>query len=320
MYRSSYVSDQKQKLIDVIAARTGTPRSELAAKTVQELETILDESFMAQVRAEAQNSPAAIEADQKLADLSRERQYDHAFFNIFRTAINNRVAIDNQTNRNIIVSWVQEDQGEALSPELFKKILTEQPQLAGHIVWQSADVLDPKKRRQAAAAQAAEDRKTFSDAARKYGLGDTEANFHLVRETLGEGFSEYAVGDAVRNGTVQVSPATEAELEQYRQKAQEQRQQFLRNADPETLRSIVRSEAEQRRIKFQHDETERQIAHREMLDAQVGFPVLPEFNSNGEKIDAAYLIRISNTNLQLFKTIISRFGAANVTARLRGIR
>jgi uncharacterized protein YhaN len=215
---------------------------------------------------------------------------------------------------------VQEDQGEVLSPELFKKILTEQPQLAGQLAWQSADVLDPKKRQQAATAQAQVDRKTFAAAARKYGLSDNEASFRLIRETLGEGFSEYAVGQAVNSGAVQVSPATQAELEEYRQEAAEQRQQFLRSADLETLRGVVRSEAAARRVQVQHDETERQIAHREALDAQLGYPPLPEVSSTGEKIDTAYLIRISNTNLQLFKTYISRFGAANVTARLRGIR
>ena len=180
--------------------------------------------------------------------------------------------------------------------------------------------LGPQKRRQAATAQATEDRKTFAAAARKYGLSDNEASFRLVREVLGEGFSEYAVGQAVNDGTVHVPQAELAKLEQYRQEATEERQQFLRNADPETLRSIVRSEAEQRRLQFQRDEDQRQIAHREMSDAQIGFPPLPEFNSSGEKIDAAYLIRISNTNLDLFKRVIRVNGAGNVTARLRGIR
>ena len=53
MYRTSSVNSGKEKLITLILARTGTPRSELAAKTIQELETILDDSLMAQIRAEA---------------------------------------------------------------------------------------------------------------------------------------------------------------------------------------------------------------------------------------------------------------------------
>lgn len=55
-------------------------------------------------------------------------------------------------------------------------------------------------------------------------------------------------------------------------------------------------------------------------DAQIGFLPLPEVNQQGEKIDVAYLTRISNTNLQLFKNYIGKHGAANLTARLRGIR
>jgi hypothetical protein len=64
MYRRSYFSDQKQKLIDLIVARTGTPRSELAAKTIQELEAILDDSLMAQIRGEAAQATEA--ADEEL--------------------------------------------------------------------------------------------------------------------------------------------------------------------------------------------------------------------------------------------------------------
>jgi len=63
-----------QKLIDVIAARTGTPRSGLAAKTVQELETILDESLMSQIRAEA--AQAAEAADDELIRIQAEREAD----------------------------------------------------------------------------------------------------------------------------------------------------------------------------------------------------------------------------------------------------
>jgi hypothetical protein len=78
--------------------------------------------------------------------------------------------------------------------------------------------------------------------------------------------------------------------------------------------------SEQRRIQAQREEAERQIAAREQMDAAYGFPPLPEFNQHGEKLDAAYLNRISNTNLQLFKNLMRKHGAANLTARLRGIR
>src|ERR1700751_538304 len=119
MYRSSYVSDQKQKLIDLIAARTGTPRSELAARSIPELEQLLNESLLAQIRAEAPNSSAAIEADKRIAGIDAERlraAQDHQLTLIIRPPINGRVAVDNQANRSIITGWFDETRDERISP------------------------------------------------------------------------------------------------------------------------------------------------------------------------------------------------------------
>jgi hypothetical protein len=168
--------------------------------------------------------------------------------------------------------------------------------------------------------QLAFDKDTFEQACRQFRIGNTEASFGLIRDALGPGFTTCQVGQALHSGSIRVSPATPEEIQEWTREAQEQRQQYLRNAEPEELRRIVRSEAESRRIEAQRKDQERQIAHREALDAQMGFPSLPEVNERGEKIDAAYLVRISNTNLALFKRFIKSFGAANVTARLRGIR
>ena len=177
------------------------------------------------------------------------------------------------------------------------------------------------QRKAEAKAQLQQDRETFRQAARQYGLSDIEANFSVVRSTLGAGFNVYQVGQAVSSNAVGLVPATEQELAQRHQEAQEERQDFLINqASPDELRQAARSEAEQRRIQFQHEEAQRQIAARETMDAAYGFPPLPEFNAEGTKLDAAYLNKISNTNLQLFKNLMRKHGAANLTARLRGIR
>ena len=111
MYRTSYANSEKEKLIALIVARTGTPRSLLAAKTIQELGTILDDSLMAQIRAEAQNSATALEADQRIAEINADREraaHDQQLTLIFRTAVNGRVAVDNQANRAIIAGWFDE--------------------------------------------------------------------------------------------------------------------------------------------------------------------------------------------------------------------
>ena len=254
----------KQELVDLLWLRTGISRAELSTRTVAELETILTDHHLAQIRAEAAH--AAEVADEELIRLQAERAAD-------------------RVRHTLEMQQAREPQRKAEDKQ-----------------------------------QLAEDRKTFLEACRQHHIGSTDANFSLIRTTLGPGFSVYDIGQAVRSGTLHVSPATPEEIQLWTQEAQEQRQQFLRNADPVTLRSIVRSEAEQRRAQAQREDAERQIAHREALDAQLGFPPLPDTNQHGEKIDAAYLTRISNTNLQLFKNLIRMYGAANVTARLRGIR
>jgi len=49
-----------------------------------------------------------------------------------------------------------------------------------------------------------------------------------------------------------------------------------------------------------------------------GKPPLPETNQYGEKIDSAYLVRISNTNLDLFKRLVLKHGYQHVTNRIQG--
>jgi hypothetical protein len=53
---------------------------------------------------------------------------------------------------------------------------------------------------------------------------------------------------------------------------------------------------------------------------QSGLPPLPEKDGNGVVIDAAYINRVSVKDTQLFRIWIQRFGAANVVARMHGVR
>jgi hypothetical protein len=165
--------------------------------------------------------------------------------------------------------------------------------------------------------QLAEDRKTFFEACRQFHIGNTDANFGLVRSSLGLGFSPYEIGQGLQSGELHVSPATPEEIQQWAREAEVQRQRTLRNMSPEDLRSVVRNEAESRRAQAQRERFEHHVAHREALDAQFGYPPLPERNYEGQAIDAAYLTRISNTNLDLFKRLIRKHGAAQITRALR---
>jgi hypothetical protein len=314
--------EQKKEIIGILLKKYSGSVSgyeklqrELWASSLEQLQRILN----------AYRVGVPEEAQQRIADIQTDRQrmaQDRAFLNIFRTSVNDKVAIDNFANREIIRNWVDETKGDSgISVQWYLNLLKETPSLARQLSWQSADVLDPVKRRQAESAQAQEDRETFSAIARELGLAENDANFSLTVSVLGSGFNSYQVQQAISSNALNLAPASPEELAQFSQDAAEERQDFLINASPEELRQAARTETEQRRAQFQHEETQRQIAAREQMDAAYGFTPIPELNqATGEKLDSAYFIKLSNTNISAFKQAIRRWGAANVTARIRGIR
>jgi hypothetical protein len=115
-----------------------------------------------------------------------------------------------------------------------------------------------------------------------------------------------------------LSPASLEQLAEYQREAQTQRQDYLINrASPIELRNAARVEAEERRAQFQREQVQQQIQSREAIDATQGYPILPAVNlTTGEKLDAAYFIKLSNTNLQLYKNFMRRYGASQITKAL----
>jgi len=302
---------QKADLINLVIVRSpGTPeqlkklRQQLSWKTIAELGQIVDEQN-AQIRAEAVPAPSP-------------RVAGGGLHRIFQIPINGKVAVRNEAAERIIEGWVDEIRGDVLSPEWFIQVLKETPQLANQLQWQSADVLDPRKQAKAAAAQDQQDRETFNTFAKMNGFSLIEANFYLAKSVLGTGLGQYALIDAVNSGQLHLAQASREELAEFQQEAQQAREAYLNSlplGHPER-----QTAAEQRRQEFQRAEQERQIAQREKADAQYdGYVPLPEFNlETGDKIDAAYLNRISNTNLQLFKALMRKHGGAALTRRLNG--
>jgi hypothetical protein len=307
---------QKADLINLVIVRSpGTPeqltklRQQLSWKNIAELEQIVDEQN-AQIRAEAVPAPSP-------------RVAGGGLHRIFQIPINGKVAVRNEAAERIIEGWVDEIRGDVLSPEWFIQVLKETPQLANQLQWQSADVLDPKKRRAAEAAQAEKARDTFSSFVKANGYADNDANFHLTQDVVfgGNGFSKYELEEAVQSGRLRLAPASPEQLAEWAQEAAEERQEFLANrASPEEAHAIRVEETEQSRVRFQRQEAARSLAARAEADKAFGYPPLPQIHvPTGETIDSAWLNRISNTNLPLFKALLIKHGNFALTQRLKGL-
>jgi hypothetical protein len=259
------------------------------------------------------------ESQQRLADIEADRRRMHqeqALSNIFRVPINGKVAIDNQANRSIIAGWLQEDQGEQLSPAWFTKVLSEQPQLASQLTWQSADILDPKKRKQAEANQEAADRDTFNRFASENNFSQCESNYLLVKSVIGDGLSRHMLVSAVQSNALSLAPASPEELAQFRQDAIAAHNQKLLNMDIPSLRKLAREAGARGQAAPPLDETQR-VRQAERADG-VTYPVLPDEYRDGngpeEVLDAKFIRKCSKETL---KFLFKRFGSDQVEEALR---
>jgi len=290
----------RQNLIELIVTGGVAKSDQLQSKSVQELEKILDDSLIAGIRAEAAQSPAIQQRQRQVDEIQAERIWSRFFFKhpeISDIAANRKMIFDYALSLSYdgVVTFEHLDEAARTLPGLDRQRIKQPP----------------------TATNLEQDKKTLRDFCKANRLEPSTAALNLLRQEYGAGFNFAQVGNALRSGLIMLGPASDEILRE----AQEERQDYLVNqASPQELRQAARTEAEQRRIEFQRAEAERQIAAREQMDAAVGYPPLPEFTGDGQKLDAAWLNRISNTNLQLFKNFMRKYGAANLTARLRGIR
>ena len=139
---------KRNEMIDLIVVRSpGTKqqlaqlRQELSGKTTTEIEKIVDEQNLAQIRAQvAQRFDAEKEQkNREFQQRERERIEEAQLLRIFRTPINGMVAVDRP--RGIIRSWIDETRDERISPAWFLTVLNENPKLIESLALQSADVL-----------------------------------------------------------------------------------------------------------------------------------------------------------------------------------
>jgi hypothetical protein len=223
--------------------------------------------------------------------------------------VNGKIAIDNQANRSIIVGWVQEDQGEQLSPAWFTKVLSEQPQLVSSLSWQSADVLDPAKRR-------AEEHRVFHDFCRDNGFSECESNRLLANSVLEGGFDKSLLAQAVQSNALSLAQASPEELAQFRQESISLHNKYLSSLDIPALRKMAREAGARGTVAPPPDETQR-VRQAEMQDGTVYPPLPDEFrDGNGPEVplDAVFIRLCSKETL---KFLFKRFGSAQVEEALR---
>ncbi len=156
----------------------------------------------------------------------------------------------------------------------------------------------PQRTREAA-KQLAKDKETFSALCRQHGLSECEANLNLWR------------GSQSIEGLASASPK---ELAKFREEQIEAHNEFLLNADTETLRTLAREEHAIKRQAAVQTDADLQLAASKVRDAIIGFPLLPG-TWNGQKLDSEFIRRCSAETQKLLQ---KRFGSAQLTARLQG--
>ncbi len=301
---------RREQLIELLVARSSATRERLQRESTDALEEALSKSLLAGIRKEILNAPEIIRREQEIEEINADRQrmaQENQLSIIFRIPVNGKVALDNRANRSIIAGWLQEDQGEQITPTWFKNVLSEQPQLAGQLTWQSADILDPVKRRQA-------DREIFNVFARENGFSECESNRVLVKSVLGEGYDRHMLAQAVQSNALQLAQASPEELAQFRQDAIKAHNQQLLSMDIPTLRKLAREAGARGQAPPPPDETQRVRA---IENQDRAYPLLPDelrIEDREELIDAAYIRRCPK---EVLKSLIKKYGAPQIDEALR---
>ncbi len=313
--------NRREQLLDLLVARTSATRERLELESTENLEKILDNSLLNEIHAEAMNSPEVVERQRRIAEINEEshRQYEEFQLSlIFRTPVLGKVAIDNFAARKIIRSWVDEAKGDTgISVQWFLKLLKDTPSLARSLQWQSADLLDPRKQKDIAEAQAEQDRYTFNQFARENGFSLVDANHQLAKSLLGSGFNSYQLSEAVSSNALSLAQASPEELERFRQEAIQAHNQRLKSMDIPALRKLAREAGARGPVAPQPDETQRIRAATETFYGTAYPPLPDEFrDGNGPEqvLNAAFIKKCSKETLRL---LIKRYGSDQVTEALR---
>jgi hypothetical protein len=242
------------------------------------------------------------------ARLYAETSLELGLLEIYRTPFDGRRLAQNEANKTILVSWLNLD--EIPSAEWLSKIFTERPSVKNDLIWERPA---PSKHEQKLQEQA--DRETFSRVCRKNDVAEIEANFRLLVDVLGSGFSEFSAANAIQSNAVQLSPATPQELTKWHEEQVEQRNFDLYRTDISTLKKLTRAEAEQRRVATVQADAARVVREKELTEAGQ-FEPLPATTHDGKTIDKKFFLQCDR---QTMKYYIQRYGDFQVTRRIRGL-
>jgi hypothetical protein len=165
-------------------------------------------------------------------------------------------------------------------------------------------------------AQLVKDRQTFIDTSNTLrSFSVNEANFSVIRSTLGEGFTVYGISQGILSNALILAPPTQQQINEWAEQDREAHNQRLLSASPQVLRQAVKSEAEQRRAQsVLETQAEADRAH-QVRDAARMYPPLPN-ERNGKPLNAKFIKAADRTELRF---LIQRYGETQVTNRLRGL-
>ncbi len=171
------------------------------------------------------------------------------------------------------------------------------------------------RRKAEAAQQEKKDRATFNNTAqtlRSFGLN--EANFGVIRSTLGPNFTTYSIQQALAANALSLSPPTQQEQDEWTRQDIKAHNQRLLNMDVPTLRKLAREAGARGQAAPPPDEIQRV---RWIENQDRSYPPLPDeirINDREELIDASYIKRCSKETL---RALIKKYGPDQVNEALR---
>jgi len=148
-------------------------------------------------------------------------------------------------------------------------------------------------------------------------FGTTDANFSLIRQTLGPGFSVYQIQQMLAANGATLSGPTQQEQDEWTRQEIEAHNRRLLATDIPTLRKMAREAGARGAVAPPPDETQRV---RTATEEHYGtaYPELPDEIRDGngpeETLDAKFIRKCSKETL---KFLFKRYGSAQVEEALR---